>query len=178
MTKRKVMAIIGIMVLVLSAGSVIAFAATYSSPAEVLAAITGKTVEEVMAERRDTGKTYGTMAKDAGNLEEFRKEMLEMKKAVLKDKVKDGSITQEKADEILARIEENQQNCDGSGCLKDGERMGMGFGRMNKERPFNEGQCIGERRGIGERQGTGQGAGGTVKGGGGFGHHGGQGRGR
>lgn len=172
MRKIKVMAIVGVLVLVLSAGSIMVFAATYNSPAEILAAIRGKTVEEVIAERRDTGKTYGTMAKEAGSLEDFRKEMLEMKKAVLKDKVKDGTITQEKADEILARIEENQLNCDGSGCLMDGERMGIGFGRMGMGKQFSGGQCNGERQGVG------QGAGGSVRGGGGFGHHGGMGRGR
>ena len=170
MTKRKVMVMIGILLLVISAGSIMVFAATYNSPAEVLAVVTGKTVDKVVAERRETGKTYGTMAKDAGSLEEFRKEMLEMKKAVLKDKVKDDTITQEKADEILARIEENQLNCDGSGYMMDGERMGMGMGGRLNGGQFNGGQCNGERKGIG------RGADGDVRGGGGFGHHGGLGR--
>ncbi|NLN48032.1 MAG: DUF2680 domain-containing protein, partial [Clostridiales bacterium] len=143
MTKRKVMVMIGILVLVISAGSIMVFAAAYNSPAEVLAAVTGKTVDKVVAERRETGKTYGTMAKDAGSLEEFRKEMLEMKKAVLQDRVKDGTITQGKADEILSRIEENQLNCDGSGCMMDGERMGMGFGRMGMGGRLNGGQFNG-----------------------------------
>lgn len=131
MIKKKVLAAIGVMVLIIGATSIMALAAPYSSPAEAAAALTEKEVDAVITERLDSGKTYGAIAKDAGRLEEFRKEMLEMKKAVLKERVKDGTITQERADEIIAFIENNQMNCDGSGCGKIGEGMGIGFGRMN-----------------------------------------------
>jgi hypothetical protein len=147
MTKKKVMAIIGIMVLIIGATSIMALAAPYSSPAEAAAALTGKTVDTVVTERFDSGKTYGAIAKDAGKLEEFRKEMLEMKKAVLKEKVKDGTITQKRADEIITFIENNQMNCDGSGCGRIGEGMGIGFGRMNGHR---QGGGLGNGQGFGK----------------------------
>ncbi len=147
MTKKKVMAIIGIMVLIIGATSIMALAAPYSSPAEAAAALTGKTVDTVVTERFDSGKTYGAIAKDAGKLEEFRKEMLEMKKTVLKEKVKDGTITQKRADEIITFIENNQMNCDGSGCGRIGEGMGIGFGRMNGHR---QGGGLGNGQGFGK----------------------------
>lgn len=132
MTKLKKIAAIGAMVLVVSATSLTAFAASkYSSPAEAVAGLTGQTVESVITERADTGKTYGTIAKDAGKLEEFKAENLQIKKDALAEKVKAGTMTQARADEIIAAIEKNQVNCDGTGSAKVGQRMGAGFGGMN-----------------------------------------------
>ena len=132
MTKLKKIAAIGAMVLVVSATSLTAFAASkYSSPTEAVAGLTGQTVESVIAERSDTGKTYGTIAKDAGKLEEFKSENLQIKKDILAKKVADGTMTQARADEIIKAIEENQTNCDGTGSAKIGQRMGAGFGGMN-----------------------------------------------
>lgn len=132
MTRLKKFAAIGAMVLVVSATSLTAFAASkYSSPAEAVAGLTGQTVESVITERSDTGKTYGTIAKDAGKLEEFKAENLQIKKDILAKKVADGTMTQARADEIIKAIEENQANCDGTGSAKIGQRMGAGFGGMN-----------------------------------------------
>lgn len=149
MTKKKVMAMIGVMVLIIGATSIMALAAPYNSPAEAAAALTGKEVDAVITERFESNKTYGAMAKDAGKLEEFTKEMLEMKKAVLKERVKDGNITQERADEIIALIENNQMNCDGSGCGRIGEGMSIGFGRMNGHK---QGGGQGNGQGFGKMQ--------------------------
>ena len=132
MTKFKKIAAIGAMVLIVSATSLTAFAASkYSSPAEAVAGLTGQTVESVITERADTGKTYGTIAKDAGKLEEFKAENLQIKKDALAQKVAAGTMTQAKADEIIAAIEKNQVNCDGTGSAKIGQKMGAGFGIMN-----------------------------------------------
>ncbi len=132
MKKLKTLAVISIMLLIISATSIIAFAAAYDTPAQALAGISGKDLETVIAERKEKNIRYGTMAKEAGSLEEFRKEMLEIKKAILKERVKAGIITQEKADEIIATMEKNYENCDGTGqkgqCGNIGQRNAIGFG--------------------------------------------------
>ena len=149
MTKLKKAIAIGTMVLTLSATSLTAFAASnYQTPAEAVAGLTGKTVESVLAERAETGKTYGTIANEAGKLEEFKGEMLEIKKDALAEKVADGVITQEKADRIIETIEENQANCDGTASAKSGMKMGAGVGGMN-----DGGQGKGQR-GFGRGQGN------------------------
>ncbi|HVI39178.1 MAG TPA: hypothetical protein VM577_00835 [Anaerovoracaceae bacterium] len=61
-----------------------------------------------MAERSETGKTYGTIANDAGKLEEYQTEMLQIKKDVLAEKVAAGLITQERVEGIAAAVENNQ----------------------------------------------------------------------
>lgn len=129
MTKTKKLVVIIIIVGVL-ATAVTAFAATVKSPAEVLATLTGKTVEEVF-EKREEGKTFGAMAMDAGKFEEFKQKMLELKKSILDQRVKDGELSKEKADEIYSAIKENQANCDGTGNTAFGRKGGMGFGRGN-----------------------------------------------
>lgn len=129
MTKTKKIIAIGAMVLVISATSITAFAASkYSSPAEAVAGLTGKTVESVVQERQDAGKTYGAIAQEAGKLEEFKKEKLQIVKDNLAKRVADGTMTQARADEIIKAIEENQANCDGTGSKKIGQMMGAGFG--------------------------------------------------
>lgn len=123
----------------------IAFAATAMTPAEIVGNLTGKTVTEVYQER-STGKTCGTIAQEAGVLEEFKAQNLEQKKAVLDQRVKDGNMTQQRADEIYNTIKTNQAACDGSGNGQIGKKCGAGFG-----------------------QGSGMGAGAGMRNGGGFG---------
>ncbi len=130
MKKIRKFVMAGAMILTIGAASATAFAASsYDTPAEVLAGLTSKSVEDVTAERYETGKTYGTMANDAGKLEDFQTEMLQIKKDILVQRVKDGTMTQERADEILAAIEENQANCDGTGQARLGRGSGAGFGQ-------------------------------------------------
>jgi hypothetical protein len=103
-----------------------AYAATdYDSPAEAAAELTGRTVESVVAERLDTGKTFGTIAAEAGKLVEFKSEMLEQKKEVFGERVTSGSMTQEQADAAVALIEARQAVCDGTGI---GTGIGIGSG--------------------------------------------------
>jgi len=150
MTKIKKIITLGAVVLVVGATSITAFAAsTYKTPAEAAAGVTGKTVGEVIAEKNESGKTYGAIAKDAGKLEEFKKENLEIKKDILEKKVNDGTLTQEKADEILKAIEENQANCDGTGSAKIGQKYGVGFGKDSGRGMKNSG-------GQGKRMGNNQ----------------------
>jgi len=102
----------------------IAYAATSKTPAEITSSLTGKTVTEVNAERSQ-GKTYGTIANEAGKLDEFQAQMLEEKKANLDQRVKDGKLTQEQADAIYNNIKTNQLTCDGAGS---GRMGGQGCG--------------------------------------------------
>ncbi len=155
MKKFKVLTTLGIVVLAVSVISITAFAASaYKTPAQAVAGLTGKTEESVIAQKVETGKTYGTLASEAGKLEEFKDEMLEIREDALAAKVEAGTMTQEKADEILAAIKENQANCDGTGSKRIGQKAGAGFGSMN-----GQGQGQGQGKGNGQGQGGGMGQG-------------------
>lgn len=158
---RKLVAV-GAMITLVGATSLTAFAASdFTSPAEVLASLTGKTVETVVAEKIDTAKTYGTLANEAGVLDEFRTEVSLVKADQLAEKVAAGTMTQERADEIAAAMLANQENCDGTGTGNDGVRLGAGFG-----------QGSGNMQGAGAGLGTGTGLGAGQGGQGGQGGHG------
>ena len=147
MKNFKKLIMVGAVVTMVGAASVTAFAASsYSTATEAAAGLTSRTIEDVTAERYETGKTYGAIADDAGKLEEFQAEMLQIKKDILADRVEAGLMTQERADAIITAIEENQSTCDGTGSLGIGQRMGAGFGKMN-----------GNGQGTGQGQGYGQG---------------------
>ena len=151
---RKV-TIIAAVVLVVGATGVTGFAASlYQSPAEALAGITGQTVESVIAERQETDKSYGKIAADAGKLEEFKAEAMEMKKDKINAKVADGKITQEKADTIIKTIEDNQANCDGNGSHRIGQDQGARFGMNGQGQGLANGN---HGQGMGQVQGQGQG---------------------
>ncbi|AZV58687.1 DUF2680 domain-containing protein [Clostridium sp. AWRP] len=125
------------------------YAATSKTPAEVVSGLTGKTVEDLYKEHT-AGKTFGTIANEAGKLEEFKTQMLDQKKAVLDQRVKDGNITQEKADEIYNAVKTNQAACDGTGSEQVGKKYGAGFG---------QGSGMGHGMGKGAGMGNGMGAG-------------------
>ncbi len=155
MKKFKKVHTLGAIILAVGATSVTAFASSgYTRPAEAVAALTGQTVESVVAEKQASDKTYGTLAAEAGKLDEFKKENLEMKKRNLKAQVESGRITQAEADEIIKAIEENQKNCDGTGTGRIGHTKGGRFGshgRGRGEGPRNsddrgQGGCRGRMR--------------------------------
>lgn len=125
-------------------------AATGNTPAEITAGLTGKTVEQVIAERA-AGKTYGTIADEAGKLEEFKAQTLEQKKAVLDQRVAAGTLTQDQADAIYSSLKTNQATCDGTGNAAIGKNAGVGFGMGQ-----GQGQGIGQK---GKRAGQGSGGG-------------------
>lgn len=106
----------------------IAFAAELITPAEIISELTGKPLENLY-EERNSGKTYGTIANENDVLADFKSQMLEQKKAILDQKVLDGALTQEKAEEIYKTLEENIANCDGSGCVGIGKNNIAGFGK-------------------------------------------------
>src|SRR5665647_1508566 len=100
---KKIIAVSALVVVLGVAG--IAYAAENKTPADITSALTGKSVTDVNAERA-AGKTYGTIANEAEKLDEFKAQMLEQRKAVLDQRVKDGQITQEQADVMYNNIKD------------------------------------------------------------------------
>lgn len=140
--KFKKIIVIGLSATALAATSITAFAFSANSPAEIVAGLTGDSVENVTEQAVESGNTYGQIAYDEGLWEEFSKEMLESKKAFLDEKVADGTLTQEEADEIYANILERQEYCNGTGGY--GGMMGYGFGSNS-----GRGTGFGQGRGCG-----------------------------
>lgn len=129
MKNLKKILVAGAMVIAIGTTSITAFAkSAYKNPAEAVAGLTNRTVESVVDERKETGKTYGKIADEAGVLDKFKSENLEMKKENLAAQVEEGKITQEKADQIIAAIEKNKETCDGTGSEKIGQKLGAKFG--------------------------------------------------
>jgi hypothetical protein len=85
-------------------------------------------------------------AVQATSLEDRKAAILELKKDILAQRVADGTMTQEQADEILAALIENQATCDGTGSARIGQKYGAAFGMGN-------GQGRGGRMGMGRGQG-------------------------
>lgn len=153
MKNSKKLFTLGAVTLLIGATSLSAFAASqYNTPAEVVAALTKRTVESVVEERIDSKKTYGTIASEAGKLDEFKEEILEMKKANLAEQVANGKISQEDVDDIIEKLEENQINCDGTGGAKLGRNLGARFG-SNGEGLGNGGASRGNGQGRGQENG-------------------------
>lgn len=128
----------GALTLAMGVTSLTVFAAAkYDNPQDALAGLTGKTIEEITDERYEEGKTYGEIAAEAGKLDEFKAELFEQKKEIIQERVTDGTLTQERADEILENIENNQATCDGTGSgrgfggMMNGSGFGFGHGMMN-----------------------------------------------
>lgn len=141
MKNLKKISLVASLVGVIGLGS-FAYASDFSTPADIASDLTGKTVES-LKEERQSGKTYGEIAKEAGKQEEFKASMLENKKAILNERVSQGQITQQEADKILSEIQENMKNCDGTGSKGIGKKYGMGFGKGNGQGQ-GKGQCNGQ----------------------------------
>jgi hypothetical protein len=156
MTKLMKMITVGTMVLAISATGMTAFAdSPYKTPAEAVGGLTGSTVESVIAKKIETGKTYGTLAKEAGELNAFKTESFAIKKANLEAQVEAGTLTREKADAIIKEIEVNQVNCDGSDAAKIGQKTGAKFGSEGKglgNGGVSRGAGLGQREGQREGQ--------------------------
>ena len=107
----------------------------FTPAADIVADLTGKSVSDVNLEKTTSGKTYGTLANEAGMLEDFQVRMLEQKKNLLDQRVKDGQLTAQQAEEIYTAIQNNQATCDGTGSAQlgksNGLRMGQGNGKGN-----------------------------------------------
>ena len=103
--------------------------------------------------------TFGEIAKENGVLDQFKKVNLEQKEEILNEKVNQGIITKEEAENILNQIRENQENCDGSGSNSQNLGLGLGLGNGN-----GNGSGNGSGRGNGSGNGAGNGGQGQGKG--------------
>lgn len=140
---------LGLLVTGVVSTTALAYAAT--RPVDIVSKLTGKTVDALYQERAQ-GKTYGTIAKEAGKLDEFKDEMLKNKKEILDERVKEGTLTQTQADEIYNSMKNNVANCDGTGSERLGQKYGVGFGNGQ-----GRGQANGSGLGQGMRRGLGNG---------------------
>ncbi|HBA96634.1 MAG TPA: hypothetical protein DCZ23_00860 [Lachnospiraceae bacterium] len=144
MKKIKCIIFMTALLLTFQAGSVSVMAAVNKTPAGIVAELTGKSIDDVINEKMDTGKTYGRIAKENGKLKEFKAECLKLKEAILKEDVANGLLSQAEADSILSAIKAKQTVCDGYGA---GHNKGYGRG-------YN---------GAGHNKGYGRGCNGTGK---------------
>lgn len=160
MSKKKLIASIAFVVAL--AIPFVAFAAELGTPAEIVAKLSGKTVEEVQ-DLRNANNTYGQIAKEYGVLDQFEDEMLNLKKSIIDQRVEDGVITQEKGEELKKLFEENKLNCSGTpgeNRQQIGKKNGggLGFGRgidgkMGNGLGRGQGQGRGFGNGMGNRSG-------------------------
>lgn len=165
MKKNKLFITLSIVTLLVIGASTAVFAATeYKTPAEIVAGLTGKTVDEAVAERQ-SGTSYGAQAKEADKLADFQTERLELCEQNLDQDVLDGRITQEEADKLLEDMTLRMEDCDGTG---EGEGVGQGAGNgtgicdgtgAGENGESRNGTGMGMGRGAGNGNGSGLGCG-------------------
>lgn len=134
------------LVLVIGIFSIPAFAADkeekiYNTPIEIVAGITGRTVESVEQEIRDSGKRCITIAYEAGKLNDFKEEEVKLVSRNLDTDVADGIITRQSADDIITRLKDNQKNYEdyakGTYTSDYGDGYGYGHGHYNRNYNYN-----------------------------------------
>lgn len=140
--------------LTFTATSITAFAATtYQTPCEIVESLTGKSSQQVLEERQ-SGKTYGTIAEEAGKLEEFKTAMNELRTSILEERVANGSISREQMETILKAVEENQLICDGTGSGNGGAGCYFDTG-AGLDYSYGTGYGMGHGAGYGHGHSTG-----------------------
>lgn len=155
-----------VMAVTVLGASAVAYAAGTSTPADIVADLTGKPVESVVSQR-SAGTAYGDIAKEAGVLPEFQEKMLALKKEVLQQRVEAGRLTEAEAARIYEALKDNQANCDGTRAGGNGIgrqlQVGSGFGgRMEHNGPgqqAGQGGQVRARNGSAFGLGFGRGAG-------------------
>ena len=156
MKVKKYLSLVLVLLVVLSATMVNTFAATtYSHPSELVAALAGKTVDEIVLEHHNSGKTYATIANDYGKLEEFKKEITAIKEKQLNDAVERGTLSRTEADELLKLINERHEAMDGTEYRTGGYGAGYGLGYGHNNRGYCNGRGYYSGAGLGNSRGTG-----------------------
>lgn len=139
---KKTIFFVTILAVVLLGSTAVFAAENYKTPAEIVSALSGKTLDEVIGARQN-GQTYGQQAADADKLEEFKAERLEQYKITLDEAVQAGRITQDEADELYAAMEDRMELCTGAGT------GGYGFNRGAGSNGLNYGRGMGRSGGCG-----------------------------
>jgi len=153
---KKTVLVLAVAVMVFGTMSV-AFADASWGPLAILEGLTDKSQAEIY-EMRDEDQTLGELADELNVYDEFREAALEQKKVRIAQLVEDGKLTEERAAEILAAMED----CDGA---MEQQRLLQGTGL------FGQGGGFGQGAGNGLRAMDGEGFGAKE---GGFGQGGGQ----
>lgn len=161
---KKMVKTIGMTTAILLSTGMVAFAATYEKPAQIVSNLTGKSAEEVYNQKVEENKTYGQIAEEAGVLEEFKAQNLQNKINIINDRVSSGELTQEEADKIIEELKVNMENCDQNGSGMRGNYFGQGNENCglkdgSQMRGNGNGLGNGQGRGLGNGQGNGQGRG-------------------
>lgn len=146
---RKLIVSMSALVLV-AATSIGVYAAESMNPAQTLSELTGMTIEALYEAKGD--KTFGVLAQELEVADAFRKDMIANKLAIIEERVANGTLTREAADDMIAVILENQENCDGTGLNQGEGKIGLGFGRGHG---MGNGHGFGSRNNSGLRQGFG-----------------------
>ncbi|MEA4889871.1 MAG: hypothetical protein VB070_10450 [Clostridiaceae bacterium] len=146
MKKKKLLLLISIVAVFLVGVASISYAATtYSSPAEIVAGLTGKSIDEVAAARQ-TGTSYGAQAADAGKLAEFQTSRLDNYKQRLDQAVADQKMTQDEADRLYETMKLRMADCTGDGA---GQGAGNGAGQGRGSGGRGMGRNAGNGSGLG-----------------------------
>ena len=155
MKNKKILLMTAIVTVLVLGLATVSFAATdWKTPAEVLAGLTGKSVETVQ-EARQAGQSYGAQAAELDKLEAFREERLAQMETRLQEAVEDGQLTAEEAKQRLETMQERAETCDGSGLgqAEGGLRIcGQENGRRGAQ--AGEGQGQGQAKGTRGNRGT------------------------
>lgn len=145
MKSKRIISVLAIAGLLATSGAAMA-SANNLTPAEILSSLTGKTTQALYQER-EQGETFGQVASENGQLEEFKKEMLAQKRLLIQEKVENKEMTQEQANAAIKQLEENQADCDGTPDetrerlnlqLGGGQGSGQGQNRMQNN---CDGEC-------------------------------------
>ena len=152
-TGRRVVGALVVMLVVVAVAGVV-FAAV-QTPSQILAGLTGKSETDLQAARA-AGSSYGSIAAEAGVLDEFQAQRLEALKTQLAERVTAGTLDQASADSIYDRMEDRVANCDGTG-VPAGQAARNGRGSMT-------GSASGNGLAAGTCDGTGIAAGGGGRG--------------
>jgi len=116
---------------------------------ELAADVLGVTVDELIEQRDETGKTVHEILEDADKLDEFTEAHLAQIKTILAEKVTNGDLTQAEADEWYKNIQERMQENIENGTYG----RGSGYGMMRGY--FSNGTGSGACGGTGTRRGNG-----------------------
>jgi hypothetical protein len=142
---KKILVSTVIAIVTLVVGSTTALA--YNGGAhETLQDLTGMTAEEIVVER-EAGRRLGEVAENKGVYDEFRSSMQTKKMDAIESRVKEGSMTREDADKIIAEI----SSCDGVRPEAGRQIFGAGLKDGNGYKSGN-GVGASEGRGAGKNR--------------------------
>lgn len=113
--KKNLLAVFAACVAAASISGAVFADTSYSTPAEAVAALTGRSLESIITEHQESGKSYGTMAEEAGQLDAFQIAMLEVKQDNLNSLVDAGVMTRTQADTAYTASVQRYNACVGSG---------------------------------------------------------------